>query len=288
LAGQSIIYEWSREVNNELRYYQTSLSPIWNRKGKVTGIVGIGREITPLIKLQQNLEEEKELIRVTLESIGDGVVTTDEKGNIKLLNKIAQKITGWSEEEAKGRPFSEVFKLISEITGDTIENPVSKVLKKGKIVGLANHTVLITKNGQQVPIADSAAPIKDEKGQLHGIVMVFRDVTEEKKRQQRILYMSYHDSLTGLYNRRFMEEELKRLDTSRQLPLSIIMGDVNGLKLTNDVFGHNAGDKLLIRAAEIVKESCRKEDIVARWGGDEFKKARATYSGRMGRDEETP
>ncbi|MGQ9824187.1 MAG: HD domain-containing phosphohydrolase [Desulfotomaculales bacterium] len=91
-----------------------------------------------------------------------------------------------------------------------------------------------------------------------------------KKFEEKILFLSYHDQLTGLYNRRFMEEEIKRLDTPRQLPVSVIMGDVNGLKLTNDVFGHRAGDLLLKKAAEIIKESCRREDIIARWGGDEF------------------
>lgn len=91
-----------------------------------------------------------------------------------------------------------------------------------------------------------------------------------KKFEEKVLYLSYHDSLIGLYNRRFMEEEVKRLDTSRELPLAVIMGDVNGLKLTNDVFGHKAGDKLLKKVAEIIKESCRQEDIIARWGGDEF------------------
>lgn len=91
-----------------------------------------------------------------------------------------------------------------------------------------------------------------------------------KKFEEKILFLSYHDQLTGLYNRRFMEEEIRRLDTPRQLPVSFIMGDVNGLKLTNDVFGHRAADLLLKKAAEIIKESCRREDIIARWGGDEF------------------
>jgi len=91
-----------------------------------------------------------------------------------------------------------------------------------------------------------------------------------KKFEEKVLFLSYHDQLTGLYNRRFMEEEIKRLDTPRQLPVSVIMGDINGLKLTNDVFGHRAGDLLLKKAAEMIKECCRREDIIARWGGDEF------------------
>ena len=100
--------------------------------------------------------------------------------------------------------------------------------------------------------------------------MVFRDVSRDKEQQRQILYLSYHDPLTGLYNRRFLEEQMRLVDTERQLPLSIIMGDVNGLKITNDVFGHAEGDRLLQKVAETLRDICRREDVIARWGGDEF------------------
>lgn len=216
------------------------------------------------------LYEEKELLTTTLFSIGDGVITTDRKGNIKLINKVAQNITGWNEKEIIGKHFSKIFKLVNETTGQEIENPVEKVLKTKKTINETNDIALITKNGKKVSISDSASPIKDEKGEIFGIVMVFRDVSKEKAQQEKILYLSYHDSLTGLYNRRFMEEKMKKLDNPSCLPLAIIMGDLNGLKLTNDVFGHEAGDKLLIKAAKVIEENCRSRDIFARWGGDEF------------------
>ncbi|WP_003543358.1 HD domain-containing phosphohydrolase [Desulfotomaculum nigrificans] len=227
-------------------------------------------DVTDREKYKVELYREKELLRTTLLSIGDGVVTTDQTGRITSMNKVSEEITGWNEEEAKGRLFSEVFKLVNEATGEEIEEPVAKALRTGKTIGLANHTALISKDGRKIPIAYSAAPIKDEKGQTFGVVMVFRDVTREKEQQEKILYLSHHDSLTGLFNRRFMEEQIKRLDMSRELSLTVIMGDVNGLKLVNNVFGHEDGDKLLKKAAETIKESCRKEDIIARWGGDEF------------------
>ena len=115
-----------------------------------------------------------------------------------------------------------------------------------------------------------SAPIKDSAGVTQGVVLVFRDVTDKKEQRKRIEYLSFHDSLTGLYNRRFFEEEIHRLDTDRNLPISIIVGDVNSLKLTNDVFGHTMGDVLLEKVAEVLKHSCRADDIIARWGGDEF------------------
>ncbi|MFT9487342.1 MAG: HD domain-containing phosphohydrolase [Tepidibacillus sp.] len=227
-------------------------------------------DVTDREKYKEELYREKELHKTILLSIGDGVVTTDQTGRITALNRVAEKITGWSEEEVKGSRFAEVFKLINETTGEEAKDLIENVLKTEEIIGWANHTALIAKDGRKIPIADSAAPIKDEKGEIFGVVMVFRDVTQEKAWQEKILNLSYHDSLTGLHNRRFMEEQINGLEMSREMPLVVIMVDVNGLKLVNDAFGHEEGDKLLKKAAKIIKESCRKEDIIARWGGDEF------------------
>ncbi|NLT94795.1 MAG: PAS domain S-box protein [Clostridia bacterium] len=257
-----------RLKNGEMRLVDVYSCPIKNSKENL--LFSIIFDVTEREKYKEKLYLEKELLRTTLQSIGDGVVTTDKVGIITSMNKVAEEITGWTEEEAKNKPFTQVFRLVSEETGEVVENPVEKVLQTGKIIGLANHTALIGKDCQMVPIADSAAPIKDEKDNTFGVVMVFRDVTQEKKWEKKILYLSFHDTLTGLYNRRFMEEELRRRDFNGNLPLAIIMADVNGLKLVNDVFGHTEGDMLLRKAAEAIKKCCRKDDIVCRWGGDEF------------------
>lgn len=270
LAGESVIYEWSTEVEGRWRYYQTSLAPLKDSEGRITGIVGVGRDITDLMETQQELWREKERLRITLSSIGDGVVTTDREGDIISLNPVAQEITGWKEEEARGRPFSEVFRLASEETGEVIEDPVGRVLATGKVVGLANHTMLITRDGHKVPIADSAAPITDEDGRIQGVVMVFRDVTAEREWEKKIIKLSYHDALTDLYNRRYVEEWLGNPLNASRLPIAVIMADVNGLKLANDVFGHAEGDRLLKTAAMVLQESSRPGDLLCRWGGDEF------------------
>jgi diguanylate cyclase (GGDEF)-like protein len=172
--------------------------------------------------------------------------------------------------EAEGKLLPEVFHIINEETRERCINPVEKVLETGMIVGIANHTALIDKDGVERIIADSAAPIYNQQGEILGVVLVFRDVTKEKLKEVEILQLSYHDSLTGLYNRTFFEDAVKRIDTERQLPISVIIGDVNGLKLTNDVFGHGEGDKILQRISGILQKTCRKEDVIARWGGDEF------------------
>jgi len=220
--------------------------------------------------MENRLSSEKERLRITLASVGDGVIATDREGRVEAINQAAQELTGWSEQEAFGKPFQEVFPIFNEHSREPLENPVERVLATGHIIGLANHTLLKTKDGREIAIADSAAPIQDSQGKIHGVVLVFRDVTEERASLKEIEYLSFHDQLTGLYNRRFFETELKRLDTPRNLPLSMVLADVNGLKLTNDAFGHEAGDAILRKAAEILRSQCRADDIIARVGGDEF------------------
>lgn len=132
-------------------------------------------------KFRYDLYWDKELLSVTLNSIGDGVVTTDNEGKITYLNQAAQEITSWNNETAIGRPFEEIFDLRNETSGEAISNPIRAVLKTGKIVEFANHTVLLNRQGDFIPITDSAAPIKDQTGHMYGVVMVFHDVSHEKK-----------------------------------------------------------------------------------------------------------
>lgn len=227
-------------------------------------------EIKHRRSVENSLWQEKKLLSVTLQSIGDGVIAVDKKSRVMLINRVAEDLTGWQRTEAEGKPLKQVFNIINEGTCEPCENPAAKVLETGTITGLANHTALISKEGQKYSIADSAAPIKDDNGEVFGVVLAFRDVTEEKKKEDEIIRLSYQDPLTGLHNRRYFEKALGRLDFIDNLPVSVIVGDVNGLKMTNDIFGHEAGDSLLRRLARILTESCRKEDVIARWGGDEF------------------
>jgi len=227
-------------------------------------------DVTDREGYRNQLLQEKKLLKTTLQSIGDGVVTTDNHGMITGLNSVAENLTGWDSGTAVGRSFTEVFVLQNEETGQTVENPIQKVLETGRVVGLANHTELVNRQSESIPIADSAAPIKSEDGQTFGVVMVFRDVSAEKEHNKQIEFLSYHDPLTGLYNRRYIEEAMSRLDETEYLPISVIMADVNGLKITNDVFGHKAGDTLLKNVASLMKKCCKEGELIARWGGDEF------------------
>ena len=153
------------------------------------------RDVTERKKAEEALYMEKERLAVTLGSIGDGVIATDTEGNIVLINAVAEQLTGWSREEAVGLPLDTVFHIVNEKTRHLCESPVEKVLKSGQVVGLANHTVLIAKDGQDVAIADSGAPITKEDGTIIGVVLVFRDVTERRKAQEELSRISRLESI---------------------------------------------------------------------------------------------
>ena len=238
--------------------------------GEIIGGVVTFNDITEKLKLQRQVYNDKEQFRTTLLSVGDGVISTDNKGRVEVMNPIAEMLTGWTQDEAKGKPFDKIFHIINERTGELCENPVERVLESMEIIELANHTILISKDGRRVPIEDSAAPIRSEDGSITGVVIVFRDFTEKREKLKEIEYLSFHDHLTGLYNRRYMEDSIRRLDSSRNLPFTILAIDVNGLKLTNDAFGHRMGDNLLLNVASMLKQVCREDDIIGRMGGDEF------------------
>ncbi|HKL59207.1 MAG TPA: HD domain-containing phosphohydrolase, partial [Sphaerochaeta sp.] len=149
-------------------------------------------------------------------------------------------------------------------------DPVASVLQQGRAVSLLNDTILIARDGFERYIDDSASPIMDRDKMIKGVVLVFRDTTEKKREQDKILQLSYRDALTGLYNRRYYEQIKKTVDTEPYYPLTLVLGDVNGLKLTNDAFGHDAGDQLLKKVSAVFRKTCREGDIITRLGGDEF------------------
>jgi PAS domain S-box/diguanylate cyclase (GGDEF) domain len=205
-----------------------------------------------------------------INSVGDGIIVVDLEKKVTMLNKVAENLTGWTISDARGKDFNEVFDLAHENPEYYVLNPVEEVLRTDHPYELTNHAVITSRNGARVFIEDSATPVKDNEGNTTGVVLIFRDVSERKAQKEKIEYLSYHDQLTGLYNRRYYEEARERFDDGSQFPLSIIMGDVNGLKMTNDAFGHLAGDALLITASKVLTHCCRSSDVVVRWGGDEF------------------
>lgn len=165
---------------------ELSLAPVRDEQGILLGISVIARDVTDRRKAQAAVHQQKERLRVTLASIGDGVITTDAEGRVDYLNAVAESLTGWSLADVVGRRLAEVFRIENEYSREPVENPVEKVLRDGVRVGLANHTILIARDGTERPIDDSAAPIRDKDGQLLGVVLIFRDVTEARSAERRL------------------------------------------------------------------------------------------------------
>lgn len=165
---------------------ETNVFYLHNDDGVVTGFIGLIRDVTERLRMEAELREQEESLRITLNSIGDAVFSTDLKGQVVRMNPVAQQLTGWDLSSAQGSPIEEVFHIVDARSGNRIDNPVTEVLEHQKIIGLSNHTKLISKTGQEYHIADSAAPITTEAGDIEGAVLVFRDVTEEYLQEQRL------------------------------------------------------------------------------------------------------
>jgi diguanylate cyclase (GGDEF)-like protein/PAS domain S-box-containing protein len=219
------------------------------------------------------LFEEKERAQVTLNSIGDAVMSTDVAGNVTYLNGVAEHLTGWSRQEAAGHPLEEVFRIIDGTTRAVARNPMAFAIRENKTVGLTPNCTLIRRDGVESPIEDSAAPIHDRHGQVTGAVMVFHDVSAVRATSLRMSYLAQHDSLTDLPNRLLfndrLTEALSRAARYRR-QLALLFVDVDRFKHINDTLGHVIGDSLLQSIAQQLLGCVRTSDTVSRQGGDEF------------------
>ena len=247
---------------------------IYDDDGNIIAHEGTITDITDRKRAETRVFEEKERAQVTLQSIGDGVITTDAEGNVDYINPVAQDLTGWDMRSARGTPVSEMMMIVNEHTRATCENPVVRCLKEGRTITLPENSVLITKNGDEVPIQDSAAPIRDRIGNIIGSVMVFHDVSKESRLFRQLSYQASHDTLTDLINRREFENRLvTALDTIRsnaEETHALLYIDLDQFKVVNDTFGHTAGDALLRQLSEQIQKKIRSSDLIARLGGDEF------------------
>ncbi|MCF7927230.1 MAG: PAS domain S-box protein [Candidatus Izimaplasma sp.] len=260
--------------NGEIKHYVTAYTtPLPNKDLFISTVIDTTKRKKLELSLEKKAKElfiQKEEIEATLLAIGDAVISTDSNGKINAINEIASEITGYTQKEAIGQIFSSLITFQHETTKKELRCPIKRVLDTEETIHLENHTELVSKAGKEYLIEDSAAPIHDKNGKLIGVILVFRDVTEKKHKQREINYLSLHDYLTGLYNRRFFAEELARRDKKEHYPLGIMMMDLNGLKILNDAYGHEIGDKALKLVAKTIEETIGSRGIPARIGGDEF------------------
>jgi diguanylate cyclase (GGDEF)-like protein/PAS domain S-box-containing protein len=240
--------------------------------------------ITDLQNVKVALKESQQRMMNIINFLPDATFVITSYGRVIAWNKAIEELTGVKAEKMLGKDnyeysyvlFGERKPFIIDLVIEQSLNPEIDIekkyphVKRGEDNTFYGDTLCSRARKKGGYLWTKASPLYSTQGFLVGAIASLRDVTDRKQTEEKLKFLSFHDKLTGLYNRAFFEEELKRLNNDRQLPLSVIMGDVNGLKMVNDTFGHQQGDKLLIAAARCIKSCCRKEDIICRWGGDEF------------------
>jgi diguanylate cyclase (GGDEF)-like protein/PAS domain S-box-containing protein len=291
------ISEWGDAVRSqtpfiaEVRFLRKDKSVIWTRLNaaairagnggkKSQGYVQIVEDISDRKSIElilrvseETVFEQQERAQVTLNSIGDGVLTTNIAGKVSYLNRVAETMTGWSLKDALGLPLEEVFTLIEAETRKAPLNPIARALKSNITVKLPANCLLVRRDGTEAPIEDSIAPIHNRNNEVTGAVIVFHDVSETRAMAQKMLHMAQHDFLTGLANRALITERLTRalgLAQRKKKQVALLFIDLDNFKHINDSLGHAVGDKLLQSVAKRLQEVVRITDTVCRQGGDEF------------------
>lgn len=244
-----------------------------NAHGKPERTRGVICDITEHKQAELAMAEQRELAEVTLSSIGDGITTIDTEGKVRYMNRVAEQLTGWSVEEARGMPVTEVLVELDEATGQPLENIAIRCLQIGRLVG-SSSAVAVSRDGRRTGIEASASPILASNGQVLGAVVVIRDVSHERELRHALSWQATHDPLTGLYNRREFDDQLAKVIARTKQHAgekhALLYLDLDQFKIINDTCGHAAGDEVLRQLTEILQSKMRDSDIFARLGGDEF------------------
>ena len=235
--------------------------------------VKLKKDVYEYIKTNDSVSRQKEQAEITLQSIGEGVISTDEFGRINYLNPVAEIYTGWAAKDIKGKYLSTVLNLVDEASHIKLSNPVEDCLENNTAIHSNDNALLIRRDGLEYAIEFSTTPITQNNNIVTGSVMVFRDVTEKRTMEKTLNWQAKHDPLTGLINRREFDNRLKKIITNiskseREHALCFI--DLDRFKLVNDSCGHQAGDELLKKIADRLRKMTRDTDTLARLGGDEF------------------
>ncbi len=268
-VGQEKTIEFEFLALGKIKYYYTRMVPEFASDGAVSSVLSITRNITAYKQTEQKLKESEERWKFAIEGSGDGAWDWNIETNEVLFSPRWKEIIGFRADEMSDNLKEWRARVHPEDRG-WVSEELKKHLRGDVPIYMTEHRIKC-KNGHYKWILDRGKVLKwTSDGNPARVVGTITDIDERKQTEEKIRYLSVHDQLTGLYNRAFFEEELKRLEAEGPLPLSLLVGDANGLKLVNDAFGHHQGDKLLKQIAKIFREVFRKEDIIARIGGDEF------------------
>jgi diguanylate cyclase (GGDEF)-like protein/PAS domain S-box-containing protein len=276
LSGKLPVFESvhrMRHRNGEWRWVQSRAKAKVDQHGRLLRLVGVELDITERKLYEEALFREKEGAQITLQSIGDGVITTDAHSTIDYINPIAEQLTGWRLEDAMGKPVEEVFRAFHEETCEPLENPLTASIRRLRSTKSVRPMLLIRRDGNELYVESTASPIRDGNGQVAGAVLVFHDVSESRELNRRLSYHASHDLLTGLVNRREFEARLERALKSakaREASYALCYLDIDQFKIINDTCGHSAGDALLGQVGALLKSKVRWRDTLSRLGGDEF------------------
>ncbi|HLO83949.1 MAG TPA: sensor domain-containing diguanylate cyclase [Nostocaceae cyanobacterium] len=217
---------------------------------------------------------EKHIFLSIINSMACAVIVTYVNGCIYLMNPAAEALTGWRQDEAVGRNLTDVVSLIETDREKQIDKLAAKVIKTGEILQLPDNCILVARNGQEIPIGDTIAPLRDHEGNINGAVLVLQDITKRKQLEEKLLRNAFYDSLTALPNRVLFQDKLRQvIEYSKRksnYQFAVLFLDLDDFKKINDRFGHGIGDDYLVLIARRLESCLRTNDIVARLGGDEF------------------
>jgi diguanylate cyclase (GGDEF)-like protein/PAS domain S-box-containing protein len=275
-AGESVdeLPMVARRADGRLR--RVRLSMVWEEDaGRERGLCSMAalRDVTEESALLQRLDEERQLLQITLGSIADGVISSDEQGRIRFINAAASRLCGWERTAAQGRAASQVLQLRAAEQDGVIIAPVDRCLQAGTLELLPPDCVLQASDGSLHAVTGSASPIHDAQGRLRGAVLVFQDVSRAREDARRLNHMAHHDALTGLPNRVLLMDRIEQacINAARKgQGFAIGFLDLDHFKLINDTLGHAMGDELLQSVAQRLSAELRHADTVCRLGGDEF------------------
>ena len=276
LEGRTPFFESTHRMKHqsgEWRWMSSRAKAVTDEHGRLLRLLGVEVDITERKLYEDALFREKESAQITLQSIGDGVITTDADCNVEYVNPVAEDLTGWKVDDASGRPIDEIFRAFHEETCEPLENPLGVAIRRDRAIKSVRPTLLIRRDGNELYIESTASPIRDGKSNVTGGVLVFHDVSESRELNRRLSYHASHDILTGLVNRREFENRLERALKSakaRETSYALLYLDLDQFKIVNDSCGHQAGDALLGQLGALLKSKIRWRDTLARLGGDEF------------------
>ena len=256
-----------------VRWLSVRAETVRDETGRVARLTGVAFDFTERKIAEEALFREIDRAQVTLSSIADGVIRTDARGAIDFLNPVAERLTGVSLDEAYGRPVGDIYRVVDEATRIPLFDPVEQAIREKRPIAVPGNRILLSADGLEFNISDSVVPIRDRDGDIVGAVLVFKDLSQVREMEDEMHYLTRHDTLTELINRRAFEEEVEELleqTTGNGREHALCYLDLDEFKLINDSCGHTAGDEFIRQITSVLVGKVRPTDIVARMGGDEF------------------